>query len=261
MTTITKAQPTKGHMSMVKLFREGYLKYIISQNVDGLHRKSGIPYDNIAELHGNTNLEVCTKCQTGYMRDYRVRNAQKCKDHKTGRFCDDEKCKGALKDTIINFGENLNEMILNLGYAHGYEADLMLCLGSSMRVQPAANMAEVVATRPKNKGKIVIVNLQKTPMDPFAYMNIHCKIDQFFEILMSKLGLEIPQFKLERWVEAEIEESKTGKEKLRIKGITEMGTQFDLFKTVKIDGSLGCAKSLTEAQMNNDTEFKVQLNW
>jgi NAD-dependent SIR2 family protein deacetylase len=53
----------------------GYLKYIISQNVDGLHRKSGIPYDNLAELHGNTNLEVCVKCQTGYMRDFRVRNA------------------------------------------------------------------------------------------------------------------------------------------------------------------------------------------
>ena len=58
-TTISKAQPTKGHMSMVQLMNSGYLKYIISQNVDGLHRKSGIPYDNIAELHGNTNLEVC----------------------------------------------------------------------------------------------------------------------------------------------------------------------------------------------------------
>ena len=64
---------------MVQLMKSGFLKYIISQNVDGLHRKSGIPYDNIAELHGNTNLEVCEKCQTGYMRDFRTRCAQTCK--------------------------------------------------------------------------------------------------------------------------------------------------------------------------------------
>jgi NAD-dependent SIR2 family protein deacetylase len=69
-----------------------------------------------------------------------------------------------------------------------------------MRVQPAAEMAEVTATRPKNKGKIVIVNLQKTPLDHAAYMNIHCKIDDFFAILMQKLQLPIPEFKLERWV-------------------------------------------------------------
>ena len=93
------------------------------------------------------------------MRDFRVRNAQTCKQHKTGRKCDNTQCKGDLADTIINFGENLNDLILNLGYAHGYEADLMLCLGSSMRVQPAAEMAEITATRASNKGKIVIVNL------------------------------------------------------------------------------------------------------
>ena len=172
---------------MVQLMKKGFLKYIISQNVDGLHRKSGIPYENIAELHGNTNLEVCSKCQTGYMRDFRVRNAQTCKAHKTGRKCDNSKCKGDLEDTIINFGENLNDLILNLGYAHGYEADLMLCLGSSMRVQPAAGMAEATATKPLNPGKIVIVNLQKTPLDSHAYMNIHCKIDEFFVILMQKM--------------------------------------------------------------------------
>jgi NAD-dependent SIR2 family protein deacetylase len=93
------------------------------------------------------------------MRDFGVRNAQTYKAHKTGRKCDNIKCKGDLADTIINFGENLNETILNLGYAHGYEADLMLCLGSSMRVTPAAEMAEITATRPVNPGKIVIVNL------------------------------------------------------------------------------------------------------
>ena len=58
-TSIQKAYPTKTHMGMVELTEKDHLKFIISQNVDGLHRKSGIPPENLAELHGNTNLEVC----------------------------------------------------------------------------------------------------------------------------------------------------------------------------------------------------------
>ena len=73
-----------------------------------MHRKSGIPAKNISELHGNTNLENCVKCSIGYMRDYGVRTANNYHAHMTGRKCDNPKCKGDLKDTIINFGEGLN---------------------------------------------------------------------------------------------------------------------------------------------------------
>ena len=70
----------------------------------------------MSELHGNTNLEVCESCGKEYMRDHRVRTAQKTKDHRTGRVCDNPQCKGHLKDTIINFGEPLNENIQELGF-------------------------------------------------------------------------------------------------------------------------------------------------
>ena len=73
--SIQKAIPTDTHMSLVSLMEQGLLKLLISQNFDGLHRKSGIPPENIAELHGNTNLEICTKCQREFLRDFRVRNA------------------------------------------------------------------------------------------------------------------------------------------------------------------------------------------
>lgn len=133
-----KAKPTMCHMALVELMNKKYLKHIISQNTDGLHRKSGIPADQISEVHGNTNLEKCQKCGKEYMRDFRVRTAQKVKEHKTGRKCDNTACGGDLADTIINFGENLNEDILNMGFEQGQRADLMLVLGSSMRVNPAA---------------------------------------------------------------------------------------------------------------------------
>jgi NAD-dependent SIR2 family protein deacetylase len=151
-----KALPSKTHMALVELQKRNLLKFIISQNVDGLHRRSGIPSDKIAELHGNTNLEQCKKCGKKYLRDFRTRNAMAVHDHATGRFCDDKKCNGELFDSIINFGEGLPELDMNLGFAHSAEADLCLVMGSSLRVSPACNMPELVG---KNKKNLVIVNL------------------------------------------------------------------------------------------------------
>lgn len=171
-------------MALVELMNQGYLKHIISQNIDGLHRKSGIPADKISELHGNTNLEVCEKCKRGYMRDFRVRNGSK--NHKTGRKCDNKACGGDLKDTIINFGENLDSQILEDGYNHGSCADIMLCLGSSLRVNPACDMVGETARR---GGKVVIVNLQKTPYDHMAALVVHAKIDDFMQLVMDELNI------------------------------------------------------------------------
>ena len=75
------------------------------------------------------------------MRDFRVRTASNFNDHKTGRKCDDPQCRGLLNDSIINFGESLNLENLLLGYMLGGTADLMVSLGSSLRVNPAADMA------------------------------------------------------------------------------------------------------------------------
>ena len=110
----------------------------------------------MAELHGNTILEKCLKCKKEYLRDFRVRNAQKVHDHKTGRKCEDPNCKGALADSIINFGENLPEKDINDGFEHSAKADLCIAMGSSLRVTPAANMPETVG---KNKKNLVVVNL------------------------------------------------------------------------------------------------------
>jgi len=106
-------------MALVQLMRKGYLKHIISQNIDGLHRKSGIPQSGITELHGNTNLEICEKCASGYMRDFRVRTATKNNDHSTGRNCDNSECNGALHDSIINFGESLKTEDYQEGFDQG----------------------------------------------------------------------------------------------------------------------------------------------
>lgn len=85
---------------------------------------------------------------------------------------------------------------------NGQMADLMLAMGSSLRVNPAAEMARVATD---NGGKLVIVNLQKTPLDPYASLIIHAKIDDMFNLLMKKLTIEIPKFNLNRWLSVKLE--------------------------------------------------------
>ena len=154
--TIQKAKPTLTHMALAELMRQDLLKYIISQNIDGLHRRSGIDPNKLADLHGNTNIEVCTKCRRSHMRDYRVRTSDKVKEHLTGRKCDTTGCRGDLRDTMVNFGESLNQNKLEEAGSKAITSDLLLSLGSSMRVAPAPNMVNYTKSA---GGKVVIINL------------------------------------------------------------------------------------------------------
>ena len=95
---------------MVELQRRGILKCLVSQNCDGLHLRSGISPSCLAELHGNMNLETCSKCGAKYLRDYDA--ALGLLNHLTGRKCDKLECATPLKDSIINFGENLPADVL-----------------------------------------------------------------------------------------------------------------------------------------------------
>ena len=70
---LIEALPSVTHMAIVKLHEEGVVKATVSQNVDGLHRRSGLRPRELAELHGNTNLETCAKCSKQYLRDFETR--------------------------------------------------------------------------------------------------------------------------------------------------------------------------------------------
>lgn len=225
------AIPSPTHMALVRLQEAGYLKYLISQNTDGLHRKSGFPYKHLAELHGNTNLEICKnkQCMKEYSRDFRVRTNPEVHRHETGRKC--ENCGGELFDTIVNFGESLPQKELYAGFEHAEKADLCLVLGSSLRVTPAANMPKTVG---KNGGTLVIVNLQATPLDDYA-LGIHGLIDDVMGRLMYKLGLEIPPFVLKRRVMVTKKVlDKNGKTGIVVRGVDATGSPYSLLKGIKM---------------------------
>lgn len=192
-------------MAIVKLHQEGLVKYTVSQNVDGLHLRSGIHSDQLAELHGNTNLETCTKCGAKYLRDFDTRTALAVFDHVTGRLCDDPSCRGQLIDSIINFGESLPTEELDRSFKEARKCDLCIVLGSSLRVSPAAEVPAIVA---RNGKKVVICNLQKTPLNPYCAMEIHAEIDDVMMGIMKRLGLEIPKFTIKRRLAVNISDGK-----------------------------------------------------
>lgn len=225
--SMASAYPSKTHMAFVQLLEVGLMKYVVSQNVDGLHRRSGVHPDKIAELHGNTNIERCTDCGKDYLRDFRVRNAQKVHDHDTGRKCDDPSCNGKLKDTIINFGEGLPEEDLNNAFNHAECSDLCLAMGSSLRVTPAADIPKVVA---ENGGKLVIVNLQKTPLDSIATLKINAKCDDVMIKLFEKLGMVIPQWNIVRYCEVVCKD-----DKVTVNGRDENHNYYSLFPKVDFE--------------------------
>jgi NAD-dependent SIR2 family protein deacetylase len=185
--SLEEIHPTICHMSLVQLEKQGLLKYIVSTNVDGLHLRSGFPREKLAELHGNAYLERCRKCKTEYLRDHDVCRPGHGHDHVTGNKCTQPGCDGDLMDSIINFGENLPEKELTNAVRESKEADLSIVMGTSMRVRPAC---ELPTYGKKNGGKMVIVNLQKTPYDSEASMLVRCTTDDFMTLLLQELNVE-----------------------------------------------------------------------
>merc|ERR1719336_1019307 len=183
------------------------------------------------------------------MRDHHCRNtlrAQSVHDHRTGRLCTVPKCGGKLHDTIINFNETLNEAVIDKARHNANYCDVMLALGSSLIVYPAANLPEAVGESwalDKSRGQtptnhLVIVNLQKTPLDDVCSLRIFAKIDDVMVPLMKELGVAIPQWRLQRFMKVTVEPvAKIGKSKwsaLTISAVDVDGISATVFKEVKL---------------------------
>eukprot|EP00466_Bigelowiella_natans_P002424 jgi/Bigna1/56526/estExt_Genewise1Plus.C_1020019 len=192
---VIKCCPTKTHMGLVELQRRGILKYLISQNCDGIHRRSGIPSHSISELHGNSNMEECEKCGQQYFRDFSCHRIKRSRDHFTGRYCSHKDCNGRLLEYTIDFGQNLPERPLEKAIENSKKADVHVVFGSSLTVSPACEMPLIS----KKKGAFfAICNLQKTPLTEEADLHIFAKTDVVMEKLMKELEHPIPKWTLNR---------------------------------------------------------------
>ncbi|XP_032421641.1 NAD-dependent protein deacylase sirtuin-6 [Xiphophorus hellerii] len=193
-TTFEDARPSLTHLALLGLQRAGYLKYLISQNVDGLHVRSGFPRDKLSELHGNMFVEECEKCGRQYVRE-KVIGVMGLKP--TGRYCEVVRsrglraCRGKLISTILDWEDALPDRDLNRADDASRRADLALTLGTSMQIKPSGDLP--LLTKRKG-GKVVIVNLQPTKHDKHAHLRINGYVDDVMKQLMELLDLEIPKW-------------------------------------------------------------------
>ncbi|XP_028781743.1 NAD-dependent protein deacetylase SRT1-like isoform X3 [Neltuma alba] len=183
-----RAVPSLTHMALIALEKAGILKFVISQNVDGLHLRSGIPREKLAELHGNSFMETCPSCGAEYFRDFEVETIGL---KETSRRCSDAECGARLKDTVLDWEDALPPKEMDAAEKHCKVADIVLCLGTSLQITPACNLP-LKALR--GGGKFVIVNLQKTPKDKKACLVIHGLVDKVIAGVMELLNMQIPPF-------------------------------------------------------------------
>ncbi|XP_034938790.1 NAD-dependent protein deacetylase Sirt6 [Chelonus insularis] len=193
-TSFDDAIPTKTHMALKQLIDHDKVKFIISQNIDGLHLRSGIPRRYLAELHGNIFVEQCDKCGRQFIRNFATTSVGKkcletvCRSEQIGG----RPCRGRMHDTILDWEHNLPDNDLTLSDLHSSVADLSVCLGTTLQIIPSGNLP--LSTK-KYGGRLVICNLQPTKHDKKADLVINGNVEDVMNNVMKKLGLEIPEYR------------------------------------------------------------------
>lgn len=184
-------------MAIATLVNHGLVAFVVSQNVDGLHVRSGIPPTALAELHGNCFVvrwsylhpfathvqERCVRCGTRFVRDFEMDSVG---FKPTGRRCvhchtapDLAACtakqaldtmppgqnngEGVLVDHVLDWDDALPDEDLDAAEAHCLKADLVLCLGTSLQIPPAGELPETVHETNKDRQRMLIVRRCKVP--------------------------------------------------------------------------------------------------
>ncbi|XP_063539989.1 NAD-dependent protein deacetylase Sirt6 [Cydia strobilella] len=187
------AKPTKTHLILKKLVECDRVHYIVSQNIDGLHLKSGLPRDYLSELHGNMFVDECNLCKRQFVRSAPVETVgKKCSGvpcaaaHVCGR-----PCRGRLYDGVLDWEHSLPENDLLMAEWHSSIADLSICLGTTLQIIPSGNLPlETV----KYGGKLVICNLQPTKHDNKADLVVNYYVDDVLEKIMNILKIDVPTY-------------------------------------------------------------------
>lgn len=175
--TAWAAQPNEGHKALVQLERDHKLLAILTQNIDGLHQKAGNSPELVLELHGTMFDTVCLQCDDRRpMREALDRVAA----GETDPPC--EICGGILKSATISFGQPLDTNVLTRAQNAALACDLMLAVGSSLTVQPAAGLVGLAA---RTGAPVIVCNASETPYDGLSDVVIREPLGEVLPALVS----------------------------------------------------------------------------
>jgi NAD-dependent deacetylase len=157
---LKKIKPNLGHMFVEKITSLQKNNFLITQNIDGLHQKSGIPKNKIIEIHGSAIEAACLKCAAKQnILDFH--DAIKLEDSLPKCTF----CGGVVKVATISFGQPMNEMDMMHASKIVEESDLMIVMGSSLKVLPAGKLPNLAV---QSGSKLIILNREKTRYDQSA---------------------------------------------------------------------------------------------
>jgi NAD-dependent deacetylase len=174
-----KAVPNAAHIAIADLYKLNLLDCVITQNIDNLHQKAGIPDDRVFELHGNMRWAICLECGRRYP-------FPEIKARLDGgeEIPDCPACRGMLKPDIVMFGEQLPYKVLEEAGNRARAADLFIVIGSTLVVYPAAYMPIYAM---QSGAKLVIINLSGTPLDGQAAVLINAKAGETMAVISQKV--------------------------------------------------------------------------
>jgi len=170
------AQPNAGHLVFLDLARQGKLKALITQNIDGLHQRSGVDPALILELHGTTAEVACLQCADRIPMDEAVERVQSGEAAPSCR-----RCRGLLKPATVSFGQSMPQDVLRKAEEAAVSCEVFLAVGSSLVVHPAAGLPLLA----KRAGaKLIIINRTETPLDEMADLVVHDEIGKVLPAMM-----------------------------------------------------------------------------
>ena len=153
---LKKAEPNEGHLALAEMERQGKCRSVITQNIDGLHHEAG--QQRVIELHGNTRRYYCMNCSQTVTMD----EAYEMLDVNLPPLCG---CGGLIRPDVVFFGESLPPGALEEASQSALECDTFIVVGSSLVVQPAAQLPVLAKQRGAN---LIIINIGETPLDGLA---------------------------------------------------------------------------------------------
>ena len=175
---LINAQPNAAHKGLASLHKQGFLKAVITQNIDGLHQKAGVPDDAVVEVHGN-NLKVrCMTCgQISSIHEAHERIT-------SGDLAPECECGGYLKPDTISFGQSLRTDVLAEADRQCRLCSTMLVIGSTLLVKPAAGLPDMAK---QNGAFLAIINLSETPCDAMCDVLIREKAGVAVQAIVDKI--------------------------------------------------------------------------
>jgi NAD-dependent deacetylase len=175
---LSAKQPNDGHRALARLQQLGFLQEIITQNIDGLHQKAGSDPALLIELHGSAHQIRCLSCG-------RLFDAEPFDQAFSGEEPTCPVCGGMLKEATISFGQPLVIEDLRRALLVARSAEIMLVVGSSLTVNPAAKVPLEAA---RAGAVLSIINNQPTPLDELASIVIHSSAGASLSYLVERLS-------------------------------------------------------------------------